>query len=187
MTGQEYPALPPYREHRPLAGSGAGGTGEDSPRARAETPRPAPRTHRGQEGCALFPSLPRLEEESGAANVGGTTKYRGFYALVPWTVGREHFFLWIPRAPGFSPALAGGVRRMPSSGGVLFVRAKSTHLRPKSRRFRGGWPPKHLAAARRKHAQGTPSGLFLRPGAGGRDAPCGAQLFQRWKSWQKSA
>ena len=64
MTGQEYPALPPYREHRPLAGSGAGGTGEDSPRARAETPRPAPRTHRGQEGCALFPSLPRLEEES---------------------------------------------------------------------------------------------------------------------------
>ena len=76
MTGQEYPAHPPNREHRlwlQAALADRGKTVRERGRKRPGRP-PAPW---GQRGCALG------EHSPGAAKMGGTTKYRDFYALVP--------------------------------------------------------------------------------------------------------
>ena len=84
-----------------------------------ETPRPAPRTSGARKAAPFF--------DGGAVKLGGTTKYRTLYALVPWSVGREHFFMDPRRAqplcpPGkershpsivFSAAPAGGRFRAP--------------------------------------------------------------------------
>ena len=85
MTGQEYPAHPPSREHR-RGWERCWRTRErQSASAGGNAPAGPPRTSGARKAAPFF--------DGGAVKLGGTTKYRTLYALVPWSVGREHFFM----------------------------------------------------------------------------------------------
>ena len=114
MTGQEYPAHPPSREHR-RGWERCWRTRErQSASAGGNAPAGPPRTSGARKAAPFF--------DGGAVKLGGTTKYRTLYALVPWSVGREHFFMDPRRAKSeATPPLS---FRRPLPGGGFAPRAR---------------------------------------------------------------